>query len=74
VERDTHESGIVEEMLLYLDYEGQAVCLETLQEFEAVLEALDQLANQRERVHTSVLLKLIRALTKTISRRPDNLH
>lgn len=74
MERDTHESGIVEEMLLYLDYEGQAVCLETLQEFEAVLEALDQLANQRERVHTSVLLKLIRALTKTISRRPDNLH
>ena len=74
MERDTHESGIVEEMLLYLDYEGQAVCLETLQEFEAVLEALDQLANQRERVHTSVLLKLIRALTKTISSRPDNLH
>ena len=74
MERDTHESGIVEEMLLYLDYEGQAVCLETLREFEAVLEALDQLANQRERVHTSVLLKLIRALTQTISRRPDNLH
>ena len=70
----TDDGGIVERRLVLSTEEGRSLTLEAASGFRQVLESLDGLAGERERVHTRALLRVLKQAEEMIKRLEINVH
>lgn len=74
MKHDTDDGGIVERLLVLSDEEGGTMTLEAAREFREVLESLEGLAGERERVHTRALIRVLKQAEQMIQRQEIDIH